>query len=322
MANHVNAPDNACQICDPTKNAFNWTYSYTNNILCSPYFEQRTYDYTIYCEAKKDTSLITVHASNARAVNDPNYRIIYSIKHNVNHPEVEEFYKINNITGEISTLVDINHDVLSNGMNYNIGNPLTYNGFFMVRAVDNFGNFAESNVIIELRGTASDGTCNAPKPLIFNVTIPENTTINTPLTKIIEPDLTVRTYSFWFEDNANGKFNINSTTGDIWVAKQLDYEEQKIYKIQVRATDMNGLWYLIDYIINILDVNEPPSSLSLSGLSVVEEKVGAVVGILYAVDPENSTVTFSISKNDNYFRIDKGVSWKYEPYFIKMHIHF
>jgi hypothetical protein len=121
-------------------------------------------------EALKDTQLITVRASNARASNDPNYRITYSIKHNVDHPEVEEFYKINNITGVISALVDINHDKLSGGMNYNIGNPLTYNGFFMVRAIDNHGNFAESNVVIELRGTSSDGTCNAPKPVTFNVT--------------------------------------------------------------------------------------------------------------------------------------------------------
>jgi hypothetical protein len=304
LQNHVNAPDNTCQVCDPTKSTSSWSYSYTNEHLCSPFFEQRTYDHTIYCEALKDTQLITVRASNSRAVNDQNYRITYSIKHNVDHPEVEEFYKIDNINGVISALVDINHAKLSNGMNYNIGNPLTYNGFFMVRAVDNHGNFAESNVVIELRGTAADGTCNAPKLLSFNVTIQENATIGTPLQKIIEPLISARSYSWWFEDNANGKFNINSTTGDVWVAKQLDYEEQNIYKMQVRATDNDGLWYLIDYTIFILDVNEPPSLISLSGTSVVEEKVGAVVGSLYSVDPEKSNVTFSISNNDNYFTID------------------
>ena len=301
---HVNAPDNACQICDPTKNTIGWSYSYTNQQMCSPFFQQRTYDYTIYCEALKDTKLITVLASNSRAVNDPSYNITYSIKHNVDHPEVEEFYKINSITGVITALVDINHDKLSGGMNYNIGNPLTYNGFFMVIAKDNKGNFAESNVVIELRGTSSDGTCSAPKPITFNITIRENATINTPLAKIVEPDLTARTYSWWFEDNANGKFGINTTTGDVWVAKTLDYEEKKLYNMQVRATDTFGLWYLIYYNVNILDVNEPPTSISLSGLSVVEGKVGAVVCILYAVDPEKSNVTFSISNNDNYFRID------------------
>ncbi len=308
LKEYVNVPDNACQICDPTKNAVDWTYSYKNDILCSPYFEQRTYDYTIYCEALKDTPLITVRASNARALNDPNYRITYSIINNVNHSEVEQFYKINNVTGVISALVDINHAKLSNGMNYNIGNPLTYNGFFIVRATDNFGNFADSNVVIELRGTASDGTCNAPKPINFNVTIAENATINTPLTKIVEPNINTRTYSWWFEDNANGKFGINSTTGDVWVAKPLDYEEQSIYKMQVRSTDMDGLWYLINYVVNILDVNEPPSTITLSGLSVVEEKVNAVVGMLYSKDPENSNVTFSISKNDNYFTIDNSTN--------------
>jgi hypothetical protein len=305
LKDHVNAPDNSCQICDPTKNALGWTYSYTNTHLCGPFFQQRTYDYTIYCEALKDTQLITVFASNDRVANDPNYRITYSIKHNVDHPEVEEFYKINNITGVISTLDTINHAKLSGGMDYNIGNPLTYNGFFMVRAVDNHGNFAESNVVIELRGTAVDGTCNAPKPLSFNVTILENATIGTQLVKIVEPMLTAKTYSWWFEDSANGKFGINSTTGNVWVAKTLDYEEQKIYKMQVRATDTDGLWYLIEYIVNILNVNEPPTSINLSGLTVVEGKVGAVVGSIYALDPEKSNVTFSIDIN-NYFAIDNS----------------
>ncbi len=306
LKGHVNAPDNACQVCDPTKNALSWTYSYSNEQLCSPFFEQKTYDYTIYCEALKDTQLITVRASNSRAANDPNYRITYSIKHNVDHPEIEEFYKINNITGVISALVDINHAKLSGGMDYNIGNPLTYNGFFMVRAVDNYGNFAESNVVIELRGTAADGTCNAPTPLNFNVTIPENATIGTPLVKIVEPAITARTYSWWFEDGANGKFGINATTGEVWVAKGLDYEEQKIYKMQVRTTDADGLWYLIYYTIYISDVNEPPKSINLSGLTVVEGKVGAVVGIIYALDPEGSNVTFTIGPN-NYFTIDNSI---------------
>ncbi len=308
LANHVNDPDNACQICDPTKSTTSWTYSYGNKMLCSPFFEQRTYDHTIYCEALKDTQLITVRATNARAANDPNYRITYSIKHNVNHSEVEEFYKINDITGVISALVDINHARLSGGMDYNIGNPLTYNGFFMVRATDNFGNIAESNVVIELRGTAADGTCNAPKPVTFNNILFENTTIGTPLVKIVEADLTARTYSWWFEDNANGKFGINTTSGEVWVAKPLDYEEQNLYKMQVRATDNYGLWYLINYVVNILNVNEAPSILTLSGLSVVEHKVGAVVGSLYAKDPENSNVTFSINKNDNYFTIDNSTN--------------
>jgi hypothetical protein len=303
LKDHVNIPDNACQICDPTKNTLEWTYSYTNGHLCGPLFGQKTYDYTIYCEAKKDTQLITVHATNGRVANDPLYRITYSIKHNVDHPEVEEFYKINDMTGVISALVDINHAKLSGGMNYNIGNPLTYNGFFMVRAVDNFGNFGEANVVIELRGTSTDGTCNAPVLPSFNVTIFENATINTPLVKIVENSLTAKIYGWWFEDNANEKFGINSTTGDVWVAKPLDYEEQNLYKMQIRVTDADGLWYLIDYIVNILNVNEPPTSINLSGLSVLEGKVGAIVGNLFAIDPENSTVTFSVINND-YFMIN------------------
>jgi hypothetical protein len=305
---HVNAPDNVCQICDPTKNALDWTYSYTNAHLCGPVFDKQTYDYTIYCEAAKDAPLVTVHAVNTEAANDQSYRITYSIKHNVQHPEVEEFYKIDNITGVISTLDLISHASLSGGMNYNIGNPLTYNGFFMVRAVDNFGNFAEANVVIELRGTSSDGTCIAPKPIMFNVTIAENATINTPLVKIVETSyINAKTYSWWFEDGANGKFGINSTTGDVWIAKTLDYEEQQIYKMQARVTDTEGLWYLIDYIVNILNVNEPPSSINLSGLSVIEGKVGAIVGSIFAVDPENSNVTFSVINND-YFRIDNSTN--------------
>jgi hypothetical protein len=300
---HVNAPDNLCQICDPVKSASSWTYSYANAHLCGPVFDKKSYDYTIYCEAVKDTPLVTVNAVNPEAANDPNYRITYEIKHNVDHPEVEEFYKIDGITGVISALVTINHAKLSGGMDYNIGNPLTYNGFFMVRAVDNAGNFAEANVVIELRGTAVDGTCNAPQLVAFNFTVAENAPIGTPLATITETMLTTaKSYSWWSEDGANGKFGINASTGVVWVAKPLDYEEQHQYKMQARITDADGLWYLVDYTVNILDVNEPPSSIGLSGLSVVENKVGAVVGVLTAIDPEGSTVTLAV-KDSEYFSI-------------------
>ena len=302
---HVNAPDNVCQICDPLKSAMEWTYSYTNTHMCAPTFDKQTYDHTIYCEAAKDTPLITVKAVNPEAAKDPNYRITYSIKHNVDHPEVEEFYKIDNITGVISALVTINHAQLSNGMNYNIGNPLTYNGFFMVRAVDNANNFAEANVVIELRGTAVDGTCNAPVLPTFNTTITENATIGTTLTTINENSyLTAKTFTWWNEDGANGKFGINQTTGVVWVAKPLDYEEQSVYKMQARVTDNEGLWYLIDYTVNVLNVNEPPMMLTLSGSSVVEDKIGAVVGTLTAIDPENSQVSFTVSQGGDSFIID------------------
>lgn len=304
---HVNAPDNVCQICDPSKSASEWTYSYTNAHLCSPTFDKQTYDYTIYCEAIKDTPLITVRALNPEAINDPYYRVTYSIKHNVIHPEVEEFYKIDNVTGVISAMVTINHAMLSGGMNYNIGNPLTYNGFFMVLAVDNMGNFAESNVVIELRGTAVDGTCNAPVLPTFNATVTENAIIGTLLTTISESNyLTAKTYSWWNEDGANGKFGINQTTGSVWVAKPLDYEEQKVYKMQTRITDMDGLWYLVDYTVYILDVNEPPTMITLSGMSVVEDKINAVVGALYSIDPEGSPVTFTVSNGGDSFAIDSS----------------
>jgi hypothetical protein len=305
-AGHINAPDNVCQVCDPAKSSNEWSYSYTNTHLCGPVFDKQTYDYTIYCEALENTPLVTVHAVNSEALRDPTYRITYSIKHNVDHPEVEEFYTINNITGVISSLVTINHAKLSGGMDYNIGNPLTYNGFFMVRAVDNKNNFAEANVVIELRGTSSDGTCNAVKLPTFNATVAENATIGTALTSISIP-LTVSgqkpiaTFSWWNEDGANGKFKINTTTGLVWVAKPLDFEEQNVYKMQARLTDTDGLWYLVDYTVFLLDVNEPPSFITLSGSSVVEDKVGAIVGTLSSQDPEGSPVTFTVV--DDYFTL-------------------
>ena len=304
---HVNAPDNVCQVCDPSKSASAWTYSYTNAHLCGPTFDKQTYDHTIYCQAAKDTPLITARALNPEAAKDSNYRITYSIKHNVDHPEVEEFYKIDSVTGVISALVTINHAVLSGGMNYNIGNPLTYNGFFMVRAVDNMGNFAESNVVIELRGTAVDGTCNAPVLPTFNATVSENSTLGSLLTPIRENNyLTAKTYSWWNEDGANGKFGINQTTGNVWVAKPLDYEEQNVYKMQARITDEEGLWYLVDYTVFILDVNEPPAMITLSGSSVVEDKIDAIVGTLSAVDPEGSPITFTVSNGGDSFTIDSS----------------
>jgi hypothetical protein len=135
--------------------------------------------------------------------------------------------------------------------------------------------------------------------------VAENAAIGTFLVKVVDPNnAAVKTYDWWFEDNANGAFAINATTGAITVAKALDYETQKSYAMQVRVTDADKLWTLTDVAINVTNVNEPPSDIVLSNTAIPEAQANPVVGTLTATDPEGGAITFALTAGGANFRLD------------------
>ncbi|WP_020529584.1 cadherin domain-containing protein [Flexithrix dorotheae] len=95
--------------------------------------------------------------------------------------------------------------------------------------------------------------------------------------------------------------------------KKFNYEEDSVYTIRVRATDIGCLSYEKALTIRITDVNEAPLAVLLSNDSIDEQQpVGTVVGQLSAVDEDlNDSHTFSLQagfNNDNRaFTIDGNI---------------
>ena len=71
----------------------------------------------------------------------------------------------------------------------------------------------------------------------------------------------------------------------------LDYEAKSGYTIRVRSADQGGLWIEKALALNVLDINEAPTDLLLSSLSIAEGLPrGTVVGQLTAKDPDGGSV--------------------------------
>jgi len=141
----------------------------------------------------------------------------------------------------------------------------------------------------------------APTDLILSVnSVAENATIGTVVGTITGTDSDVsdtKTYSL--TDTAGGRFAINASTGMITVAdgSLLNYEGATSHAVTVRVTDSSGLTYDETFTINLTNVNEGPTDLSLSANSVAENaSTGTVVGTVTGTDPDvGDRMTYSLT---------------------------
>ena len=111
------------------------------------------------------------------------------------------------------------------------------------------------------------------------------------------------TYSL--ADDADGKFSIDPSTGEIRVAGDLDYETATSHEIVVEVSDGT---YVTEqtFTINVGDENEAPENLALDDNNIIENAaIGDVVGTVSATDQENNDLTYSLA-DDAYgkFSID------------------
>ncbi|HMS84765.1 MAG TPA: DUF4347 domain-containing protein [Nitrospira sp.] len=106
-----------------------------------------------------------------------------------------------------------------------------------------------------------------------------------------------KTYSL--TDTAGGRFAINASTGVITVAdgSLLNYEHAASHNLTVQVTDSGGASYRERFTINLTNVNEGPTDLSLSANSVAENaRTGTVVGTVTGTDPDaRDTKTYSLT---------------------------
>jgi len=92
----------------------------------------------------------------------------------------------------------------------------------------------------------------------------------------------------------NAAFTIEGTA--LKTAVILDYRTQSTYTIRVRATDSEGAWLEQDLTIYVIEVNRPPTDISLSNDTVPEnEAIGTLVGVFTTTDPDDDTdFTYSL----------------------------
>ncbi|RDC63171.1 lectin-like domain-containing protein [Adhaeribacter pallidiroseus] len=139
-------------------------------------------------------------------------------------------------------------------------------------------------------------------PIDFNATantIAENATAGTLVNitaRSTDPDAGATiTYAFAAGGNPGNRFAIDATTGVVTVATGavINYETDQNFTITVFASDGTINSANQSFLINVLDVNEPPIFTTPAALSVAENNTA--VTTLAATDPENNSITYTIT---------------------------
>ncbi|MFN6534840.1 MAG: choice-of-anchor Q domain-containing protein [Nostoc sp. EkiNYC01] len=155
----------------------------------------------------------------------------------------------------------------------------------------------------------------APTNLVLNLSsIAENSPINTVVGSFVTTDPN-RTdiYTYTFVGGAsypdNSLFTIDGS--QLKANAVFDFESDNSYTIKVRTTDQNGLFDEKELTINITNVNETPTNLTLNNTSLAENSsVNSTIGTFSTTDPDTGdTFTYSLipgngDTDNNAFTID------------------
>nr|XP_044988004.1 protocadherin alpha-6 isoform X14 [Jaculus jaculus] len=180
----------------------------------------------------------------------------------------------------------------------------------LLRATD--GGKPELTGSVQLRVTVLDVNDNAPtfQQSEYEVRILENSDIGTTVIRLnaSDPDEGMNgviSYSFsnFIPPMIIDHFNIDSSTGEIIIQRNLDFEEVNLYKIRVDATDkghppMEGHCTVL---VKVLDENDNVPQIAFTSLSlpVLEDaQVDTVIALISVSDRdsgENGQVTCSLT---------------------------
>lgn len=92
----------------------------------------------------------------------------------------------------------------------------------------------------------------------------------------------------------NGLFSISGN--GLMTKLPADYEGKPGLSIRVRVTDQTGRYTEAVFALSVLDANDPPSSVTLTGSTVLENQpAGTVIGMFNTVDPDpGNTHTYTL----------------------------
>ncbi|QNP30989.1 cadherin domain-containing protein [Cylindrospermopsis curvispora] len=184
-----------------------------------------------------------------------------------------------------------------------------------VTATDSGGLTATQTVTVNVTNVVEVGN----PPVITSsstFSVAENTTA---VGNITATDADGNTLTYIISGGADQSlFNINRNTGVLSFVTAPNFEapgdvgSNNVYNVQIGVTDGNNP-VTQDLIINVTNINEAPTDLTLSATTIAENQaIGTVVGNLSTTDPDaGNTFTYSLvtgtgSIDNSSFTIDRG----------------
>jgi hypothetical protein len=118
---------------------------------------------------------------------------------------------------------------------------------------------------------------------------------------------------------SDSRFEVVNGQLKLTAGTSLNYESGSSVQVTVTTTDQGGLSYSENFAIAVKNVNEAPTDISISNLSVNENASGAVVGKLSTVDPDaGNTHSYTVTGDDRFevvngqLKLKSGASLDYE----------
>ncbi|XP_063987386.1 protocadherin-like wing polarity protein stan [Diachasmimorpha longicaudata] len=255
----------------------------------APIFENAPYSVSVFEDAPVGTTVLVVSATDSDV--GQNAQVTYSLGTDGDGLEAAEF-TINPQTGAITTTKALDRERAS-------GYLLT------VTAKD--GGVPSLSDTTDVEISVTDVNDNAP---VFDAgqytgTILEDVLVGTSVVKVSATDADMELNGrvrYTLDDDGDGAFAIDSTTGIVRTAKQLDRESVARYTLKAMAVDRGipALSSTVPIIIKIQDVNDSPPAFESDKLILYipeNSPVGSTVGEIYAHDPDegpNAVVQYSI----------------------------
>ena len=241
-----------------------------------------------------------------------------------------------NTSAEFISIISSDLDELGTNINYNLIDPVQNpdNNLFIIEGnklkIKTRPNYEDkSNYNIKIQAVVM-GEIRGETEVNLSVNNMNEAPINLSLSKLnIDEDLSsgsvVATISSLDEDkndsttyifadsllNDNRYFRISGNK--LIAMKQTDFETKQNYKLKIRAVDDQGLFNEKIFEINVNDLNEAPSKISLSTNSFAENLPSdSIIANLLSLDPDSNDqifYTFAQGIGDNHnssFKIENG----------------
>ncbi len=187
---------------------------------------------------------ITASASDADATQNS---ITYSLDN-----DLDGRFSINTSTGEVSVADAIDRESLG------------ASSTIVIRSTSEDGSFTTASFDININDIdefdVEPGIDTDPLPNA----VAENSGNDTPVGLSISAEDADSTalVTYTLDDNAGGRFTVDSNTGQVTAIGDLDFETQSSHTITVRATSNDGSESTQSFVIQVQDVNEPPTATS------------------------------------------------------------
>jgi len=171
----------------------------------------------------------------------------------------------------------------------------------IVRATDQNGGIDTGLLTISLNDLNETPTANDA-----SFSIAENSVPGTSVGILSGSDPDAGDALTWsiLSGNTSNTFLLNASTGELTVANSatLDFETLSAYSLNVQTRDAAGLTDSATIVVNLLNINETPTTTGLANVIVNEDSTDVVVNLTSAfndVETPSTALTYSVVGNSN-----------------------